>query len=211
MSLPFPPGAVGPPPTGATGILYELSSIVEPLAWGRLFPVPQPLEVELGCGDGSFLLRAAQRWPDHNFLGIERLLGRIRKLDRRGRRLGLKNLRAVRIEAAYCVRYLLPAASVGALHIYFPDPWPKPRHQNRRLVQSSFAGLARRVLLPGGRVYLRTDDEAYFDQIRAVFAADPAYHEVTLPAALADLTTDFEDEFKAMGRAIFRIGYATGA
>lgn len=171
--------------------------------------MPQPLEVELGCGDGSFLLRAAQSWPDRNFFGVERLLGRIRKLDRQGRRLGLKNLRALRIEAAYCIQYLLPAASVRVLHVYFPDPWPKLKHQQRRLVQSSFTGLARRVLVPGGRVYLRTDDEVYFDQMRAAFAADPVYHEVTTPPALASLATDFEEQFRGRGRTIFGIGYQT--
>jgi hypothetical protein len=86
---------------------------------------PQPLEVELGCGDASFLVEYARRNPAKNFIGVERLLGRLQKLDRKGRRAGLKNLRGVRIESAYFLQYLLPPHSAQALHIYFPDPWPK--------------------------------------------------------------------------------------
>jgi tRNA (guanine-N7-)-methyltransferase len=207
VSLASSPLGPGPEVPGAPAILYELTSILEPLEWDRLFPVARPVEVELGCGDGSFLLGAARGQPDHNYLGIERLLGRIRKVDRKGRKLGLDNLRAVRIEAAYCLEYLLPAASVHALHVYFPDPWPKPKHQRHRLVQPGFPGLGRRVLLPAGRVYLRTDDAAYFAQMREVFGADPGYREVSTPAALAEVTTDFEREFLAAGRSIHRTAY----
>lgn len=189
-------------------VLYELTSILEPFAWDRLYGVARAVEVELGCGDGGFLVEAARAHPHVNFLGIERLLGRIRKVDRKGRRLGLDNLRAVRIEAAYCLEYLLPTASVRALHVYFPDPWPKAKHQRHRLVNSAFPGLARRVLVPGGCVYLRTDDEAYFRQMNEVFGADPGFREVTTPAMLAEITTDFEREFMAAGRAIFRAAYA---
>lgn len=201
---PAPKGEETPP---APGVLYELTTILEPFAWDRLFPVARPVEVELGSGDGSFLLQAAQERPDHNFVGVERLLGRIRKVDRKGRRMGLDNLRAVRIEAAYCLEYLLPAASVEALHIYFPDPWPKAKHQRHRLVQPAFPGLARRVLVPGGRVYLRTDDEAYFTQMLQVFGAHPGYREVPTPAALARWITDFEREFLAARRTIHRAAY----
>jgi tRNA (guanine-N7-)-methyltransferase len=188
-------------------LLHELTSILEPFAWDRLYAVTRAVEVELGCGDGGFLVEAARAHPHLNYLGIERLLGRIRKVDRKGRRLGLDNLRAVRIEAAYCLQYLLPALSVRALHVYFPDPWPKAKHQRHRLINTSFPGLARRVLVSGGRVYLRTDDEAYYRQMRAVFGADPGFREVTTPSGLAGITTDFEREYVAAGRAIFRAAY----
>ena len=82
-------------------LLLELHSIVKPLDLAQVFPKPQPLEVELGCGDASFLAEYARRNPDQNFIGVERLLGRIQKLDRKGRRAGLANLRGVRIESAY--------------------------------------------------------------------------------------------------------------
>src|SRR5277367_6677576 len=77
-----------------------------------------------------------------------RSLGRIQKLDRKGRRAGLANLRGVRIESAYFMQYLLPPRAASALHIYFPDPWPKKKHRRHRLVDEGFPALARAALAP---------------------------------------------------------------
>ena len=112
-------------------LIHHLPSILERLNAEKLFVQVQPLEVELGCGDASFLAEYARRHPERNFIGVERLLGRLRKLDRKGRRAGLMNLRGVRIESSYFLEYLLPRHSISALHIYFPDPWPKKRHHRR--------------------------------------------------------------------------------
>lgn len=172
---------------------------MEPLPLADLFPKPQPLEVELGCGDASFLVEYARRHPEKNFIGVERLLGRIQKLDRKGRRLELANLRGVRIESTYFLRYLLPRHSAGALHIYFPDPWPKKRHHKNRMINENFPQAAAGALLPRGVVYLRTDDAAYFEQMTEVFAAAKGFEKVETPAPLLELTTDFERGFHSRG------------
>ena len=181
----------------ADNLIYPLPSILERLNLTNLFPTSQPLEVELGCGDASFIAEYAARHPDRNFIGVERLLGRIRKVDRKGRRAGLLNLRGVRIECAYFLEYLLPPHSATALHVYFPDPWPKKKHRKNRLVNERFPELARAALTSGGVVYLRTDDEDYFGQMTAVFTGDPAFCPVETPVELAGLLTDFEKEFNA--------------
>jgi tRNA (guanine-N7-)-methyltransferase len=180
-------------------MLYELPSIVDSLELARLFAREQPLEVELGSGDGSFLTRYAARYPEKNFIGVERLLGRIRKMGRKGSALGLTNLRGVRIESGYFLQYLLPARSVEALHIYFPDPWPKRRHWHHRLINEHFPKLAYRALVPGGAVYLRTDNEVYYQQMRSVFGAPALLREIQTPPELLGLFTDFEKEFRARG------------
>ena len=180
-------------------LLVELPSIVKPLDLAQVFHKPQPLEVELGCGDASFLVEYARRNPDQNFIGVERLLGRIQKLDRKGRRAGLANLRGVRIESAYFLKYLLPPHAATALHIYFPDPWPKKKHRRHRLINEQFPGLARAALAPGGVVYLRTDDADYFSQMTEVFGASKEFSKVETPAELAEVLTDFERDFNARG------------
>lgn len=167
----------------------------------------QPLEVELGSGDGSFLAKWAGANPAVNFLGIERLLGRLRKLDRKGQRLALRNLRLMRIEASYFLEYLLPHHSTTALHIYFPDPWPKRKHRKYRLVNARFPEVAAQALVEGGIVYLRTDDDDYFTQMREVFAASPRFVEMETPAELAAVVTDFEREFNAKGIQTNRAAY----
>ena len=188
-------------------LLIQLATILEPLKLAELFPQPQPLEVELGCGDASFLAEYARRNPQINFIGVERLLGRIQKLDKKGRRLGLTNTRGVRIESAYFLEYLLPRNSAAALHIYFPDPWPKKKHRRHRLIGESFPALARRALAPGGTVFLRTDDTDYFQQMNEVFDAAKEFEKVATPAALAEITTDFERDFNAQGIPTLRAAY----
>lgn len=176
-------------------LIHRPASWVEPLRLPELFARPQPLEVELGSGDGSFLAQWARANPDRNFIGVERLLGRLRKLDRKGRRLGLLNLRLLRIEAGYFLEFLLPPASVQALHVYFPDPWPKRKHRKNRLVQQRFTEVAARALAPRGIAYLRTDDSDYFEQIQEVFAAHARFKAVATPPELSAVLTDFEKSF----------------
>ena len=189
-------------------LLYELPSILERLQPASLFPQVQPLEVEAGCGDGSFLVNYAARHPEHNFIGLERLLGRIRKLDRKGLRAGLRNLLGVRIESAYFLQYLLPPGSTDVVHVYFPDPWPKRKHRRHRLVGQNFPALASQVLKPSGRVYLRTDDANYLEQMRDVFRASREFEPVETPGELSELLTDFEAEFQAKGIPTLRAAYA---
>jgi tRNA (guanine-N7-)-methyltransferase len=189
-------------------LIVELRSIVEPLALEALFPKPQPLEVELGCGDASFLVELALGNPDKNFIGVERLLGRITKLDRKGRRAGLKNLRGVRIESSYFLQYLLPPKSTATIHVYFPDPWPKKRHHKNRLVNERFPALARAALAVGGRIFLRTDDVPYFSQMTEVFDAARGFEKTETPSELAGLLTDFERDFQARGVKTLRAAYS---
>ena len=190
-------------------LLVQLSSIVEPLDLAEIFPQPQPLEVELGCGDASFLVEYARQNPGKNFIGVERLLGRISKLDKKGRRAGLQNLRGVRIESSYFLQYLLPPHAASALHIYFPDPWPKKRHRKHRLINENFPALARAALSRGGKIYLRTDDPDYFAQMTEVFGASREFQKIATPVELAEVLTDFERDFNSKGiqtlRAVFQI------
>jgi tRNA (guanine-N7-)-methyltransferase len=93
--------------------------------WSALFGRAAPVEIEIGSGDGVFLLAFAGHHPDRNFLGIERSPSKARRLEARLARSGLANLRALRADATCLLPALVPRASVAAYHVYFPDPWPK--------------------------------------------------------------------------------------
>lgn len=190
-----------------SNLLIELQTILEPLDISPLFPKAQPLEIELGCGDASFLLNYAKAHPERNFIGVERLSGRIRKLDRKGRRANLTNLRGVRIESGYFLEYLVPAHSAAALHIYFPDPWPKRKHLKNRFINERFPEIARRVLTPNGIVYLRTDHEDYFQQMLSVFAPIDFFRAIETPEELSTILTDFEADFQKQGIHTRRAAY----
>ncbi|HEY6167385.1 MAG TPA: tRNA (guanosine(46)-N7)-methyltransferase TrmB [Verrucomicrobiae bacterium] len=198
------PSAPTPPPGS---LLYVPSSYVDALPLAEMFPKAQPVELELGAGDGSFLALWASAHPERNFIGVERLLGRIRKLDRKGRRAALTNLRLIRLEAAYTLEYLIPHVSISALHIYFPDPWPKKKHRRHRLINQRFPDVAKQALVPGGVVHLRTDDADYFAQMQEVFAARNDFKLVAPPAELNAVLTDFEREFNTKGIPTQRASY----
>lgn len=189
VSTPVPPSSLLLPP-----------NILERIDFAQAFGNSQPVELELGCGDGSFLLQWAAKNPERNFLGVERLKGRVIKIDRKGRRLGLTNLRGLRLEATYVLEWMMRAGSLAAIHVYFPDPWPKKRHHKRRLIQTAFTEVAARALAPGGVLYLRTDHGEYYAQMEAVMAATSRFERTQEPEGLLAIKTDFETDFNAEGK-----------
>lgn len=190
------------PPTpspASTPSLILAPDILQRLDFPALFGSSAPVELELGAGDGSFLLRHVAQNPGHHFIGVERLLGRLRKIDRKGRRLGLNNLRVLRLEASYVLEWMIPPGSLSAIHVYFPDPWPKRRHWKRRLINHRFTCLAAQALQPGGILFVRTDDMSYFEQMIEVGNAQPAFAPTREPDTLLALKTDFETHFNQQG------------
>jgi tRNA (guanine-N7-)-methyltransferase len=169
-----------------------------------LFPREAPFEVDIGSGEGTFILTMARRHPERNFLGIERLLGRVRKTCRAVARGGLTNVRMLRLEIAYALRYVLPHESVSVAHVLFPDPWPKRYHQPRRLIQDGFMEAMHGLLAPGGELRIKTDDEPYFLWMEKVLARAKGYERLDWPDDLEYPTTDFEARFVAQGLPIYR-------
>jgi len=194
-------------PIPPANLVFQPVSYVHRLDPSQLFTPGKPVDVELGAGDGSFLVQWAGLHPDRNFLAVERLLGRLRKTNRKAVRLQLKNVRLIRIEAGYFLEYMLPPRAISALHVYFPDPWPKRKQQKNRLINARFVEAAARALVPGGCVYLRTDDRDYFEQMRAVFAANRAFQTTETPAELQRILTDFERGFRARSVQTLQVAF----
>ena len=165
------------------------------------------LEIDLGCGKGRFLLARAAKNPETNFLGIDRMLRRIRKVDNRARRLDLDNVRLMRVEGYYAVAYLIPPAAVDVYYVFFPDPWPKARHEGHRLFNKLFLDALYRTLAPGGVAHVATDHLPYFEQLSQIFACDARFAPVPPFAPPEDEQTDFERyyiESKPIGRLSVR-------
>jgi tRNA (guanine-N7-)-methyltransferase len=163
--------------------VIELESLTDRLNFEKIFRRKAPLHVDLGCGDGSFLCAIAQRMPDKNFLGIERLLNRVRTSARKAARLD--NVRLLRMESSYAVRFLLPAESVEKFYLLFPDPWPKRRHHQRRIVTPDFLSSIHAALQEKASIYIATDDVDYFEKIKEAAESIPGlaigYANVELP------------------------------
>ena len=183
------------------------ASWTQPIELDGAFPVRQPLDVDLGCGKGRFLAARAARHPERNLLGVERLLVRIRKVERKLARAGLDNVRLLRIEASYAVARLLPPRSVSTYFIFFPDPWPKRRHHRRRLLAPPFLDAVARTLRPGGDLYVATDHLDYHAHIERLFAEHGAFDAIPPYEPEEDEHTDFELIFMAKGAPIGRSGF----
>jgi tRNA (guanine-N7-)-methyltransferase len=181
--------------------IIELSSPIERLDLEKLFGRNAPLDVDLCCGDGSFLCALAQRMPERNFLGIERLLGRVRVAARKAATIG--NVRLLRMEMSYAVRYLLPPASVETFYLLFPDPWPKRRHWRRRIVNDIFLRAISHALVSRGTLCIATDHVDYFDKIKEIGRANPDFAGVDF-ADIDFPQTKFERKFRAKHATIYR-------
>jgi tRNA (guanine-N7-)-methyltransferase len=175
---------------------------VAPLDLLAIFGRVAPLQVDLGCGNGSFLSELAQRHPDKNFLGIERLVGRVAKACQKAGALG--NVRILNVENSYAVGYLLPEGSVETFYLLFPDPWPKRRHHRRRIVKPDFLDAIHHALEDDGSLRIATDQLDYFDLIQRVSEDHSGFAiadggDVDLPS------TKFERRFIALGAPIYQL------
>ena len=203
-------------------------SYVARLDLPKIFGRNAPLHVDLGCGDGSFLCALAARMPEKNFLGVERMLGRVRsalrkvaKIDNgaggsRATKTGKParvgepggesiNVRVLHLETSYAVRYLLSQSSVEAFYLLFPDPWPKRRHQRRRLMTPDFLNAIGDALIAGGTLTIATDQSDYFEQIRELAERSPNLSTASPNESNSFPLSTFEKRFKSDGTSIYRL------
>jgi tRNA (guanine-N7-)-methyltransferase len=175
------------------------------LTVGEIFPsAPEAsLEIDLGAGDGGFLMAMAEQYPQRNFIAVERLLGRVRKISRDATRQGRENVRVLRLETTYALEWLLPRAA-DRVHLLFPDPWPKKKHHKRRLMaQPEFLRSVHRALRDGGEFLFKTDHAEYFEHVMEVIP-DIDFFEI-LDWSEGDFfypQTDFEKQWLEQGRSI---------
>lgn len=170
---------------------------------GEIVKAGRPLEIDLGCGDGKFLLEMADKYPERDFLGVERLLGRVRKVCKNVGKRGLGNVRVLRLESRYTVEWLLPRASVSRLHLLCPDPWPKQRHHRRRLIQGDFLQAIWDLLEPGGEFLFKTDHPEYFHWAEEKVTAFGKFERLEWPEdAFFYPKTDFQLLWESQGKSL---------
>ena len=151
------------------------------------------VELDLGCGVGSFTAELAKRYPERTILAADVMIGRLRKLVRR----------MLRSEARFLVGFSFPDGALDRIHLLCPDPWPKGRHRGHRLLASDFTAQLHRVLKPEGIFHFSSDDEAYCDAVGRVIAASQLFAEAPEAIAdIADVLSDFEERWLAEGKPV---------
>ncbi len=195
------PGRIPPPKIFLPGEAEDAGDVDFTALFGRTAPV----ELEIGTGKGRFLIEAAATRPGTDFLGLEiepeyAALARLRAARR-----GLANVRVERADGREFVIRRLARGSLAALHVYFPDPWPKKRHWKRRLFTPAFAAAAARALAPGGFLRVASDHEAYWAVIEEVLAAEPLLERLSGgEAGPWSSGTSYELKYAASGRPVFK-------
>lgn len=151
----------------------DLTTWPDPLDLDAVFGRQAPRILEIGSGLGDTLLQLAAEHPDWDYIGADvhtkGIARTLLQVDERG----LSNVRVLHGDALDLLTRRLPDASLHEILVYFPDPWPKARHHKRRLVRTTFAQAAVRVLVPDGLLHLATDIPEYADVMRAVLDRQP--------------------------------------
>ncbi|MGZ5476050.1 MAG: tRNA (guanosine(46)-N7)-methyltransferase TrmB [Thermoanaerobaculia bacterium] len=176
------------------------------LNMAELFGNTNPVILEIGSGKGRFLIGSAMERPDINFIGIEKSLHYHRLIRDRILKRGLQNIRLINHDAFQVMQKMFADASVAEIHIYFPDPWPRPKEQKRRIIRADALTEMRRVLVDGGSGIYVTDHREYAEkaapEIAKVFRA-----ESRTPGPGDPPRTNYEAKYRAEGRAIFEVRF----
>jgi tRNA (guanine-N7-)-methyltransferase len=169
-------------------------------------PEGESLELEIGFGKGRYLIERAAAEPGTRFVGIESAAIYWAVANRRAERRRLRNLITVCGDALYVLAACLDREIASAVHVYFPDPWPKTRHSRRRLLDASTVDLVLRVLAPGGRLYFATDHVDYGAAVRRVLERYPAVSVEAIDSPWPDgPRTHYETKYEREGRSILRL------
>ena len=186
---------------------YTLADLSQPIDYAALFGRGGETEIEIGSGRGDFLLGYSAARPDLNLLGIERNLAVLRRAIHKLRWMKATNVVLLQADVTYLFENYVPAGSVGAIHVYFPDPWPKRRHARRRVFQTETPALLARVLKPGGCLHVRSDVPAYFQVICELVAASGLFDRIEPPADIVCHPTAYERRFVSHGVPVHRASY----
>ena len=184
----------------------RLADLAAPLPLCALVPGAGDWEVEVGHGKGRYLLRRCREEPDRRFLGIELAAEYYATFVDRARRQAPGNWLALRGEALSLLSAVLPVRFAAAVHVYFPDPWPKSRHHKRRLFDPETVDLVLGLLRPGGRLLFATDFLDYGELVVEILEACPG-----LRVARRDRPwdegprTNYEAKYMEEGRPILRL------
>lgn len=190
------------------GLVYAPQALDLNAFFGR----DNPKVLEIGTGMGETTAKIADANPDIDYLGVEVHVPGVGALCKQIAERELTNLRICQHDAVEIVRDMLPAGSLSGVHVFFPDPWHKARHNKRRLIQPPFVALLASRLKPGGYFHCATDWEEYAHQMLAVLSGEPTL-ENTADAQLAGFAprpeyrplTKFENRGLRLGHGVWDV------
>ena len=176
----------------------------------QLFGNDNPIRIEIGCGKGDFIVGTAAKEPGVNFLAVEKVSDVLMLAAEKVKRSELTNIRVCCVDAKELAE-IFPENSIDRIYLNFSDPWPKARHEKRRLTYRSFLAIYEKILKPDGAIYFKTDNRGLFDFSLEEFKE----YGMKLDKLTFDLhnseymegnvMTEYEKRFSSMGVPINRV------
>jgi tRNA (guanine-N7-)-methyltransferase len=174
--------------------------------FAQLFGNDHPVILEIGSGKGRFLISTAMERPELNLVGVEKSLHYHRLIRDRVAKRHLENIRLINHDAYLVLRDMMPDASLTEIHIYFPDPWPRPKEQKRRIIRAEVLEQIRRTLVDGGSAIYVTDHREYFE-VAAPLIEQHFRAERRIPGPDDVPRTNYEAKYRAEGREIYEVRF----
>jgi tRNA (guanine-N7-)-methyltransferase len=169
-------GEILPAQLWSRSALKQLPS-TDPLDWAALFGRSARVVVDVGCGNGRYLIGSAVWRPDHDHLGIDVLPLVLRYATRRANQRGLTNIRFAALDGQTLVERYLSPQSVVEIHCYHPQPYYDPAQVERRLITPAFLARVHRALAAGGKFFVQTDNPGYWNYMRTVVSVFFEFHQ----------------------------------
>jgi len=161
-------------------------------SWSKdIFKNEAPLEVEIGSGYGHFMMDYTQKNPHINFIGLDHRFKRSFHLAGKLSKLAIKNFRYLRARGER-LGFLFGEKEVSKIFYFFPDPWPKKRHNKKRLFQQKFLNDAHRILTDDGQIFVKTDHDGYFEWMLEELKQNNLF---TITMQTWDLRAELPDHF----------------
>lgn len=191
---------------------YGIDAGDTPIDFATAFGRMAPVHLEIGFGNGDAIASMAAAHPENNYFGIEVHRPGVGGLMRRCAAERLENVRVMSSDAKEVLEKQIPANSLAAAYLFFPDPWPKKRHHKRRLVQPELVALLRERMAIGGVLRLATDWKDYAEQMLAVLSADPELENLAGAGKYAERPperplTRFEHRGLRLGHGVWDLAF----
>ncbi|WP_161877813.1 tRNA (guanosine(46)-N7)-methyltransferase TrmB [Alkalibacterium sp. MB6] len=176
--------------------------------WAERFGNDKPIHIEIGCGKGQFIINMAKQFPAINFIGIELQTSVIVSALEKQIEEELPNVQFMQVDAKDLTNYFAPG-EVDRIHLTFSDPWPKNRHEKRRLTYKSFLSVYKAILHDKGELHFKTDNQGLFEYSLTSFSHYPAslthvYLDLHNSDVEDNVMTEYEEKFSQKGNRIYK-------
>ncbi|KAF1299085.1 tRNA (guanosine(46)-N7)-methyltransferase TrmB [Enterococcus sp. JM4C] len=177
--------------------------------WHERFGNQNPIHIEIGTGKGQFLTEMAKIHPEINYIGVEMQLSVVSMALDRLVEAGITNLQLLHVDGSALTNYFADS-EVDQIYLNFSDPWPKKRHEKRRLTFKTFLETDEQILKPAGEIHFKTDNQGLFEYSLASFSQyGMSLQKVWLDLHTSDyegnIMTEYEEKFSSRGQRIYRV------